>query len=462
MVRQATDELEESIRLPPHGRRLAAFIIDSLAPAAAIFIAGTAALQAVLEISGRWILGLLVVIALVLGTTNGMMTWLSGGTTVGKAWAGLQVRHLYERPIHPVLSELPKVIARHTLGYFCIDVLLIGCLNALRDPRRRPLHDFVLGYEVVALSQAPPSTHGASPCVRRRPRCRPESDQGAVERAWRHGFPIHWGATMNQALVWTFRLFGLPAPSGHSVSTSSMSAMPATAPTTAIAGGIAAGGTALSAAAIVAASAALSPGTVAYPDEMTLVSALQYEEDAYPLGLPSAIHLEFDAKAPATADELQGLAVVTAAMHSTATLTFTDDELEGRSFEFDDVMVPTEWRTADLESTDVMNWSNLKFTAEDEGFIPEGMAVADIRLVNGKTYAGFKVASSGSLTLSFPYRGDGQGHIDELGAVITWTGNMKCVVVDKTPVDGFDPYKECKDKQDDMFWVWGVNNITWI
>jgi hypothetical protein len=370
---------------------------------------------------------------------------------------------LNERPIHPVLSELPKVIARHTLGYFCIDVLLIGCLNALRDPRRRPLHDFVLGYEVVALSQAPPSTMD---------RLRAfgedlDAGQSLIREQWKGlgvmvSLYIGVVATMNQALVWTFQLFGLSAPSGHSVSTSSMSAMPATAPTTAIAGGIAAGGTALSAAAIVAASAVLAPGTVAYPDEMTLVSALQYEEDAYPLGLPSAIHLEFDAKAPATADELQGLAVVTAAMHSTATLTFTDSELEGRSFEFDDVMVPTEWRTEDLETTDVMNWSNLQFTAEDEGFIPEGMAVADIRLVNGKTYAGFKVASSGSLTLSFPYRGDGQGHIDELGAVITWTGNMKCVVVDKSPVDGFDPYKECKDKQDDMFWVWGVNNITWV
>src|SRR5262245_5603107 len=206
MVRQATDELEESIRLPPHGRRLAAFIIDSLAPAAAIFIAGTAALQAVLEISGRWILGLLVVIALVLGTTNGMMTWLSGGTTVGKAWAGLQVRQLYERPIHPVLSEMPKGSARHTLWYVCIDVLLIGCLNALRDPRRRPLHDFVLGYEVVALSQAPPST------MERLRAFGEDLDAGRslIREQWKGlgvmvSLYIGVVATMNQALVWTFR-----------------------------------------------------------------------------------------------------------------------------------------------------------------------------------------------------------------------------------------------------------------
>lgn len=150
------EPVEEALKLPPHGRRIAAFVIDGASFAVALAL--TVALDRLLDLGGGWTLGLLVLLVLVLGATTGFTTWLSGGATIGKAWAGLQVRHLDERPIDPSLSELPKVIVRHTLGYIGIDVLFIGCLNALRDPRRRPLHDFVLGYEVVALPQAPDSS----------------------------------------------------------------------------------------------------------------------------------------------------------------------------------------------------------------------------------------------------------------------------------------------------------------
>ena len=460
MTRQPAEDAE-ALRLPPHGRRLWAFVIDSAVPVVAIAAAGTVALRALLEVSGGWTLGLLVLIALVVGTTNGLVTWLSGGSTVGKAWAGLQVMHMNEQPIQPDMSELPKVIARYTLGYFGIDVLLIGSLYALRDPRHRPLHDFVLGYEVVALSQASPST-------RERLRAFGEDlDAGRelIKEQWGGlgvivSIYIAMVVAISNGLVWAVQNLGLSAPSGHSVSTSSISAMPATVPTTAVAGGVAVGGTALAAATIVASGMAITPGTAAYPGELTLVPAVQYVKEAYPLGLPPDIHLVFHTGSPATAAEIRDLVVVTAAVHSTVTLTFTDSELKGRSFKFDDVLVPTKWRTKDLESIEVRDWNNLKFTTNPEGFIPKGMAVADIRR-QGSTTEGFKVASSGSLVLAFPYRGDGHGHIDQLGVVVTWTGNVKCAVVDKSRPDRVDPYKKCNGKQANMFWVWGANKVTW-
>ena len=454
------EPVEEALGLPPHGRRFAAFAIDSVVFAVAIAL--TVALDPLLHLSGGWTVGLLLLLVLILGATNGFTTWLSGGATIGKAWAGLQVRHLHERPIDPSPGELPKVIVRHTLGYLGIDVLLIGCLNALRDPRRRPLHDFVLGYEVVALPQAPAST-------KERLRAFKE-DWEAGERLIREEWGLAGAVAAKYAgtvslvsgwFLWLLEKLGLSAASAHSSSTGSMSVLPATTPTTAVGGALTVGGSVVSAAAIAAAGTTLGPGAAAYPDELTLVPAVQYEEEAYPMGLPPDLRLEFTKQRPATVEELEDLAVVTAAERSTATLTFTDGEFEGRSFRFDDVMVPTAWRTDDLGDTETKNWSNLSFSTDGSDFVPEGMVVADIRRVEGTTYAGYKVASDGELTISFPYRGDGQGEIDELGVVVTWEGDMECVVVDDNPAEGFDPRENCDDKSDDMFWVWGVNSITW-
>ena len=48
-----------------------------------------------------------------------------------------------------------------------------------------------------------------------------------------------------------------------------------------------------------------------------------------------------------------------------------------------------------------------------------------------------------------------------MGAVLTWKGQMNCVVQDADPAEGFDANKACDDKTDDMFRVWGANNVTW-
>jgi uncharacterized RDD family membrane protein YckC len=223
-----------------------------------------------LDVRGGWTLGLLVLLALVVGATNGLMTWLSGGATVGKAWAGLQVRHLHEQPIQPVLTEMPKVITRYTVGYFAIDVLLIGTLNALRDPRRRPLHDLVLAYEVVALPGAAPTrerlrTFGADLNAGR---------QLIIERWGWVGFlvALYVGAVSNIAIgmVWLAEHLGLSAKSGDSAATSSISATPATTPTAATTVTITIAGTAMTVA-VVASGIALTPHSTTHLNEPALV-----------------------------------------------------------------------------------------------------------------------------------------------------------------------------------------------
>jgi uncharacterized RDD family membrane protein YckC len=433
---------------------MAAFVIDSAVPVIALVAAGAVVVGRLVDLGGGWTVGFVVLLVLCVGGTNGLVAWLAGGVTVGKAWAGLRVLHVNELPIHPVVRELPKVVARHTIGYLCIDFFLVGSLNALRDPRRRPLHDFVLGYEVVALADAPPST---SDRLRLFSEDLQAGQELVSERWGRIGVIvskyIQVATYVGLGLVWLTEHLGLYTPSAHASPAASISAMPATTPTTVVAGGIIAGGTGVTAAALAASGALIPSGPPAYPDDLTLVPAVQQGQGAYPLGLPPDIHLEFEATAPATADELQDLAVVTAAVHSTATLTFVGDEWAGRSFELDDVIVPTQWRTSELESTEVRDWTNLQFTADANGFVPEGMAVADVEYEGDKTH-GFKIASVGSLSLGFPYRGDGKGHIDDLGVELIWTGDMDCVVVD-------DPATDCKGKRDDVFWVWGLNNIVW-
>ncbi len=123
-----------------HGRRLVAFAIDAAVPLAIIVATGI-----LLDLGGEQTIGLVVLALLVVGITSAIITWLSGGATVGKAWAGLQVRRFDHKTIAPTPGELPRIMLRHTVGYFLIDVLLLGSLNALRDARRRPLHDYVLG-----------------------------------------------------------------------------------------------------------------------------------------------------------------------------------------------------------------------------------------------------------------------------------------------------------------------------
>ena len=461
MTEESRPSGSADVRLPGHGRRLVAFLIDAAVPLATVVGAGV--LGSLTDLGGGQVMWFGLLVALVLGATNGTITWLSGGTTVGKAWAGLQVRRLDQQTIAPSVGELPRVLLRHTVGYFLIDVLLLGCLNALRDPWRRPLHDYVLGFEVVALDDVPESTR------ERLQRFGEDlaAGQALIREQWKTLGAIVAAyvaavSTVNKWIVWTAHQVGLSAPSAQSAVTASAAGQSAAVPTSGIAAGLAAGGTAVSAATIATLTVALSTAAAGYPDQIRLVPAVQFEESAYPLEIPSDIELELTRSGPLSEEELDDLVVLEAADHASATLTYTDGKLEGRSFTFEDVVVPVEWRMEDPSSTEVVSWSNLEVSAPDEeGFVPEGTAVADVRQRGGETYAGFTVASPGDLTLSFPYRGDGSGGVAGVGAVLTWDGDMECVVLDAELAEGSDGEEDCDDKRDDMFWVWGENNVTW-
>lgn len=461
MTEEGLPDSSPALRLPGHGRRLVAFVIDAAVPLAAIV--GTAVWRSLSDLGGGQTMGLLVLVALVLGSTNGIITWLSGGTTAGKAWAGLQVRRLDHRPIAPSPGELPRVLLRHTVGYFLIDVLLLGCLNALRDSRRRPLHDYVLGYEVVALADVPDTTR------ERLQRFGEDlaAGQALIREQWKTlgiivAAYVGVVSSVNKGLALTAHQIGLSAPSAQSVGTTTVAVNSAAVPSSGVALGLTVGGTALSAATIAGLSVALATATTAYPDEIMLIPAVQFEDGAYPMGIPSDIQLELNRRGPLTKQELDDLIVLEAADHATATLTYTDGEFEGRSFTFEDVVLPVEWRIEDPSNTDIVSWRNLEVSAaDDEGFVPEGTAVADVRHVDGETYAGYTVASTGDLTLSFPYRGDGSGGIEEVGVVVTWEGDMECVIVNDDLAAEFDFAEACDDKYDEMFWVWGEHGVTW-
>ena len=375
------------LRLPGHGTRLVAFAIDVSVPIAATVCAGV--LRSLGDLGGGRTMGFLILVALVLGTTSGMITWLSGGTTVGKAWAGLEVRRLDHQTIAPSLGELPKILLRHTVGYFLIDVLLLGCLNAIRDARRRPLHDYVLGYEVVAPADLPDTT--------RERMQRFSEDLGAgqslIREQWKTLGTVvaaYVGAvsSVNAWLVWTATHVGLVAPAAQSAGSATVVRPAASVPSGVAAVGLTASGTALSLATVTALTVAFSTASAGYPGEIRLIPAVQYEESAYPMEIPPDIELKLTRGEPLTTDELDDIVVLEAADHATATLTYLGGELEGRSFTFEDIVVPVVWRIKDPSSTDVINWSNLAVSAaDDEGFVPEGTPVADIRRVHDTTYA---------------------------------------------------------------------------
>lgn len=441
------------LRLPPHGRRLSAFVIDSAFPVVILATFSTAVALRVWKASNGWTLGVVVLLVLFVESTNGLVTWLSGGATVGKAWARLRVMHMDERPIDPALKELPKVLARYTFGYVCIDVLLLGNLNALRDPRRRPLHDFILGYEVVAVSDLPASAHDRLGAF--------SGDLAAGRQLLRE----KWGwlgavlsgylvvqTNIALILVLVFERLGPSAATGSQVATEPISTAPATVPTAVIAGGVAAGGTALTAAVLVASGAFVGADTTTYPHDLRLVAALQGTDHLYPLGLPPDIRLELRTTLTATAVELSELPpAVAAARHAGATVTIDGGRWDGRSFTFDDVLVPTKWRPRGLLSTDLQRWRELQVTEDDNGFIPEGVPIDRYEPVGDQGH-GYRVISPGSLTIAFVFAGDGDGHIEELGVELTWSGNVQCVVVS-------DEADDCPNLRDEVFWVWGVNGV---
>lgn len=197
-----------------------------------------------------------------------------------------------------------------------------------------------------------------------------------------------------------------------------------------------------------------------YPDRIVLEPSITEVPQAYPLGLPPAVQLDFGPPTPLTAQELDDLIVATSADRRSVTLTILEGPNAGTVFEFGDVAVPTGWRQEDIDKGTVISWRNLKAGSAETDFIAVETPVADIRHVNRITYAGYVVDSTGTMSLSFPFQGDGSGGIRGVGLELAWRGAMRCVVVNDAPVDNFDPAENCPDKNDDMFWDWGVNTVT--
>lgn len=458
MTDSATANSAQDVRLPGYGSRFLAFLFDSAVPIAVIL--ATSVMGSLSVLSAGQTLVLVVLVALVMGLTNGTITWLSGGATVGKAWAGLQVRRLNQQTIAPAAGELPKVLVRHTVGYYLIDVLLIGSLNAFRDSRRRPLHDYVLGFEVVALASVPDSAKDRLRIF--------GQDLAAGQALVRERWGVFGGivsayvsvvGTVNQSIVWIASQLGLSSPTAAAAPATGSAAV--AVPSTGVAVGLTAGGTALTAAAVsvVAGTTGIVPAD--YPDEIPLVAAVQYEETAYPLDVPSDITLRLNRGEPLTDAQLEEYPMLASADWATATLTYADGELEGLEFTFEDVVVPVEWQFLDPTQTGLFNWSELNVSAPDEaGFVAVGTPVADVGRVGDVTYAGYTVAGPGELSMSFPYRVDEPGAVDEVGVVVDWTGDMSCIVTNDNPAEGFDAAANCTDKVDDMFWVWGASGVT--
>ncbi len=147
--RQASATRNESpeVRLAPHGLRLVAFVVD-VSFFALVFGAGLL-LSAFTGVPG-WPLYAAAGLAFVyyLAAT----IWLMDGQTAGKAVCGLSVRRIDGTPTSRSLGELAWAFGRHSVGYVIADVLLLGTLSALLTPRRRCVHDYAFGSEVVLVA----------------------------------------------------------------------------------------------------------------------------------------------------------------------------------------------------------------------------------------------------------------------------------------------------------------------
>ena len=197
-----------------------------------------------------------------------------------------------------------------------------------------------------------------------------------------------------------------------------------------------------------------------YPDEVVLEPSITEEPSAYPLGLPPALRLRFGEAVPLSETEIEEAQVITSGVRRPVTLEFIDGPEAGKTFDLGEVIVPTGWRQEDLDTGDVTSWTNIKARSSETDFIPLQTPVADIRYVDGVTYAGFEVDSVGTFELTFPFKGDGSGNMQGVGLELHWQGESKCVVVNDSPAENFDPYANCSDSSNGMYWDWGINTIT--
>ena len=134
------DAAPEHVLLPPHPLRLAAFLID-LVLVAAVAAVGTALTWSLAEF--------VVVLVVVWVIYQTGMVWLTGGRTVGKSACGLSVRHIDGSAPDRTWAGFGWAFGRASAGYLIVDMFGLGVLVALRNPRRRCVHDYVFASEVV-------------------------------------------------------------------------------------------------------------------------------------------------------------------------------------------------------------------------------------------------------------------------------------------------------------------------
>jgi len=134
------DAAPEHVLLPPHPLRLAAFLID-LALVAAVAAAATALTWSLAEF--------IVVLVVVWVIYQTGMVWLTGGRTVGKSACGLSVRHIDGSAPDRTWAGFGWALGRASAGYLLADMLGLGVLVALCNPRRRCVHDYVFASQVV-------------------------------------------------------------------------------------------------------------------------------------------------------------------------------------------------------------------------------------------------------------------------------------------------------------------------
>jgi uncharacterized RDD family membrane protein YckC len=134
------DTAPEHVLLPPHPLRLAAFLID-LALVAAVAAVATALTWSLAEF--------IVVLVVVWVIYQTGMVWLTGGQTVGKSACGLSVQRIDGSAPDRTWAGFGWAFGRASAGYLIVDMLGLGVLVALRNPRRRCVHDYVFASEVI-------------------------------------------------------------------------------------------------------------------------------------------------------------------------------------------------------------------------------------------------------------------------------------------------------------------------
>lgn len=281
VVNVIAEESDEGLLLPPALGRIVAFAIDSslLLVLFSIALSGTAlAGRAAVRSLPVMLLWFTLVVA-VNACFQGVVVWLSGGQTVGKALIGLSVRlrdgsHIAQSPF-----DLVRIVLRFSLGYLVFDVFLIAAAWCLRDPARRCPHDIVLGTQLVQVREDIPRTRNYR---FRKFQDDVETGLEIVREEWGHWYRFFkWSSRFVILIVGLFAAlmtkFGLLSSASVTSSSSSISVASSvsTVPTTAASATTAIGTATVSVTLIVAGVAASDAGRSPVPESAALQASFE-------------------------------------------------------------------------------------------------------------------------------------------------------------------------------------------